>query len=250
MFVESLERRAMLSVSVAGGVLTVTGTGGNDHISIRAATDDAGKAILVVTEDVRGDDAKAVVTRVTEAVTSVVVNAGAGNDGVSLVGKRRTPFNVAAEINGGDGNDRLSGGAAADRINGGAGDDRADGNGGNDVINGEAGEDRLGGGAGNDTVSGGADDDRLDGGAGDDSLSGGDGNDRLNAADRGGKDAVDGGAPVATTTPTTTETTKKGRRRGPTLITDGDVATVDSADTVTNVEQTITVKDKGGKGRR
>src|SRR3712207_605629 len=121
MFVESLERRALLSATVSGTVLTVVGTDGNDHISIRAAKDDAGNAVLIVTEDVRGDDAKAVVKRFTTAIDRVVVNAGAGNDSVSLVGKRRTPFSVAAEINGGDGNDRLSGGAAADLINGDAG---------------------------------------------------------------------------------------------------------------------------------
>jgi Ca2+-binding RTX toxin-like protein len=228
MFVEQLETRALLSAVVANGVLTVTGTSGDDQITIRTAKDDAGNKILVVVEGVKGADVEPVVTKITDPVTSVVVNAGAGNDSVSLKGNRKHPFSIAATINGEDGNDRLTGGAGADLINGGAGNDRADGGDGNDQINGDAG------------------DDRLDGGAGNDIMNGGDGNDRINAADRGGVDTVDGGAPVGTTTTTTPKRGKKDKGDKPV---DGDVAMVDPADVVTNVETIHIVKAKGhGKG--
>lgn len=228
MFVEQLETRALLSAVVANGVLTVTGTSGDDVIMIRTAKDDAGNKILVVSEGLKGDDAaEPVITKITDPVTSIVVNAGAGNDSVSLKGNRKHPFSISATLNGEDGNDRLTGGAGADVLNGGAGNDRADGGDGADLINGDGGDDRLDGGAGNDT------------------MNGGDGNDFINAADRGGVDTVDGGAPVGTVT----TTPKRGKKDKGAKPADGDVAMVDAADVVTNVETIHIVKAKGhGKG--
>ena len=228
MWIEDLEQRALLSAALSGGVLTVTGTSGNDVIMVRTGKDDAGNGQIVVTEAVAVRPHKGA-TRVAPTVTkfaaadvkSLVVNAGDGNDSVALVGKRKTPFAVNATINGGNGDDRLLAGAGNDTVHGGAGNDRIEGERGNDVLTGDDGNDRIAG------------------GRGDDSLNGGNGNDYLLAADRSGTDKVDGGANDAVTAPTTTTDAngKRHRVRG----NPGDVAVVDTGDTVANAEKTVTV---------
>lgn len=76
-------------------------------------------------------------------------------------------------------NDVLIGGAGNDRLEGGTGADTLQGGNNNDDLFGDAGRDRLEGGAGNDELFGGADVDRLLGGSGDDILTGGTGTDFL-----------------------------------------------------------------------
>src|SRR5438045_3442052 len=132
MFIEGLEQRALLSAAVSGGVLTVTGTDGDDIISVKAAKDSTGAAILVVTENVKpaeGEDwgTPTVSTFLQSDVTSIVVNAGAGNDNVAIGGRRGTAVSTPATLNGGDGNDVLTGGGGADLINGDAGNDKITG---------------------------------------------------------------------------------------------------------------------------
>mgnify|MGYP000157994146 CR=1 FL=1 len=94
-------------------------------------------------------------------------------------------------LSGGEGNDRLFGGSGNDVLNGGEGNDRLFGGFGNDVLNGGEGNDRLFGGSGNDVLNGGEGNDRLYGGAGDDVLNGGEGNDRLYGGS--GSDLLQGG---------------------------------------------------------
>jgi Ca2+-binding RTX toxin-like protein len=235
MWYEGLEQRALLTAEHNGDGLTVTGTAGNDIIQIRTGKDETtGAAQIIVSESVRPAErgtkpAAPTVTRFDATkVKSVLVNAGAGDDAVALRGRRKTPFNLAATINGQDGNDRLTGGGGADAINGGLGNDRIEGGDGADVLHGDAGNDRV------------------DGGRGADKLFGDDGNDFLLAADRGGVDTVDGGANDPVTTPTTTTDAdgKKHRDRG----NPGDVAVVDSADTVTTVEKSVVAKARKGGG--
>ncbi len=102
-------------------------------------------------------------------------------------------------IDGGAGDDTITGSEQADVIVGGAGDDVIDGLGGNDWLHGGEGNDTIDGGAGEDLVVGGFDDDILNGGAdtdhvygsygndiiygdaGQDFLKGGEGNDTLHA---------------------------------------------------------------------
>ena len=96
------------------------------------------------------------------------------------------------DITGTDGNDVLSGMAAADRIlglggndylNGWEGNDTLDGGTGNDTLYGLAGADSLIGGEGNDSLNGGQGGDRILGGAGNDTLVGGGGTDTLDGGD-------------------------------------------------------------------
>lgn len=98
-----------------------------------------------------------------------------GNDGVS----------------GGDGNDTLYGGAGNDTVIGSSGDDYLSGGDGNDWMWGGKGNDLIWGDAGNDTISGGDRMDTLYGGEGNDTLSGHSGDDCLYGGD--GNDLLRGG---------------------------------------------------------
>ena len=228
--IETFESRCLLSASLDGGVLTVTGGDGADRISIGM-----GRAGVVV----RHNDS--ISSFAAASVQSIVVNAGGGNDGVAVV---TASLDKPATLNGGDGDDRLTGGAGADTLDGGDGNDILDGGGGGDVLTGGAGRDGvnyarrtaalsisldgdandgaagegdnvaddvegvhagsgddtlvgsaganvLSGGAGNDAISGGGGNDGLDGGAGHDVLNGDAGDDRL--AGGTGDDTLNGG---------------------------------------------------------
>jgi len=113
-----------------------------------------------------------------------VLNGGNGNN--TLTGLAGNDV-----ISGGNGNDILNGGRGHDRLDGGNGDDTLDGGIGNDDLSGGNGDDTLLGGAGNDSLSGGNGNDHLVAGAGNDSLSGGNGDDWLGGG--AGDDALTGG---------------------------------------------------------
>ena len=89
--------------------------------------------------------------------------------------------NTFENINGGSGNDNLTGrnDSVANVINGNAGDDTLNGDEGVDTLNGGDGNDTLYGGNDEDTLSGGDNDDIVNGGAGADDLDGGLGIDML-----------------------------------------------------------------------
>ena len=95
-------------------------------------------------------------------------------------------------IFGGDGADELQGDAGRDKLSGGNQGDDLRGGDGNDLLKGQAGADELRGGDGNDKLIGSGGDDSLKGEKGDDTLSGGNGADDLNGAD--GDDTLIGGA--------------------------------------------------------
>ena len=105
------------------------------------------------------------------------VDGGLGND--SITG---TPG--PDEIAGGEGDDTLIGGEEDDTLNGGLGADELTGSAGNDTINGDAGSDIGDGGDGSDLINGGDGNDSLIGGEGNDTLNGGLGADDL-AGDAG-----------------------------------------------------------------
>jgi hypothetical protein len=94
------------------------------------------------------------------AIAGFEVNAGAGNDSVSVAANLPIPVT----LRGGPGDDTLMGGSAADKLTGGPGNDLLSGHGGADLLYGGPGDDRLLGGPG---------DDRLLGGPGEDTLLGG-----------------------------------------------------------------------------
>jgi hypothetical protein len=187
--IEPLESRCLLSATITGGTLLVTGTDARDSISV--ALNPSGSRYVV---RMNGDRE----VFLASGVERVEIDAGAGNDRI-VVGQsgRRSATAVPVRIDAGGGNDRvigshapetifgrdgrdtLSGGRGHDVIRGGDGDDRIFGGTGNDTLYGEAGNDALFGGSGRDTLYGGSDADVLVGGAGVDRLVGGGGIDLL-----------------------------------------------------------------------
>jgi uncharacterized delta-60 repeat protein len=181
-----------ITLDSAQHVLTVAGTSGKDLIEVKekgetyhAARNGFGRAFE-----------RAEVQRVSIA-------GGAGDDQLTL-----SSFSIGADISGGDGSDRISGGdkndslqgnGGRDFIDGGLGADRINGNGGNDQIRGQGGADRIYGGAGKDYIEGNGANDRLDGGSGIDTFRGNAGNDSF-VADDGVVDQLfgDGGSDTAT----------------------------------------------------
>lgn len=124
---ETLEQREQPSVTAAvtGGTLTVTGDAADNRINIfRDGTD------LVVTD--RGVEVHR--TPIVN-INSIVVNAGDGDDVVKV----DQGILINTVLDGGNGNDRLSGGGALNTITGG---------GGNDVLKGGLGVNTFGGNGG------------------------------------------------------------------------------------------------------
>jgi len=100
------------------------------------------------------------------AIGGFEVNAGGGDDSVSVAGNVPVPVTMR----GGAGADRLTGGGGPDKLFGGPGNDHLSGRGGADVLYGGSGDDVLLGGSGNDVLRGGPGQDTLIGGSGSNEL--------------------------------------------------------------------------------
>jgi uncharacterized delta-60 repeat protein len=185
--------------------LVVDGTPGDDRISVDAAGD--GVNLLITVNGVT-------TTRPLAGVTGITVNGNAGNDRIIVSNSLKLP----ATLDGGPGNDHLTGGGGNDMLLGGDGGDTLDGRGGADLFRGGAGTDtvdytlrrnpvtvgigtaaddgergegdnvfsdveNIWGGRGNDTLRGSSANNRLAGGAGDDLVVGMGGSDVLLGGD-------------------------------------------------------------------
>jgi len=135
--VDALEQRRMLSVTLSNGVLTLTGTGGND-----VATFAPSGSNLLVSDN--GTNYSYALT----SVNQIVVNLNHGNDSVTM----SAGLSIPASLVGGNGDDTLVGSDGDDTLLGGAGLDSLSGAGGNDVLNGGTGADAMFGGSGVDRV--------------------------------------------------------------------------------------------------
>ena len=170
--------------TLAGNILTVTGTDAADTIGIW----NDGNTLRVRINGRNHSFGLADVAR-------IEIDAGAGNDLVDFSSTAIDTYAFGGDgddtLLAGSGNDTLSGGAGRNRMFGGDGNDRINGSSGRDFIYGEGGDDRLYGGAGNDFLDGGGNVDRLFGGDGDDFLTGGSGNDKLYGET--GNDTLEGG---------------------------------------------------------
>ena len=154
------------------------------------------------TVNVLGGSANDTITVSTIAdVRPVVLNIDGQADNDTITAFDTNIGSVRLRLNGGNGNDTITGSRDNDSINGdggddsivgGLGNDNIDGGDGNDTLNGEAGNDTLAGGFGNDSALGGAGDDSLIGGLGNDTLVGEDGSDSLNGGF--GDDVLNGNA--------------------------------------------------------
>jgi Ca2+-binding RTX toxin-like protein len=182
-----LERRVLFASVVVDGVLTITGTTGNDEITVSVDPDDTpgGDDIIVTLNGVDEDFDLAGITR-------VVIIAREGQDIIDCSIETPAPLLVPVSIDAGTGNDIVRCGPNNDTVDAGAGNDSVWGNNGRDKIFGNDGEDYLNGGAQSDTMDGGVGNDRLNGNGGHDRLFGGPNADRLFGYD--GNDLLEGGS--------------------------------------------------------
>lgn len=186
---DAMEDRSLRAAGIAAtlspaGTLQITGTPKADAIIV---TDSKGVVALQhVNIKFNGKSVPSVPDR---SVKTITVIGGDGNDTIQLTGLMFP--GQAMILDGGKGNDRITGSAGADDLRGGDGDDALDGGKGDDMLNGGKGADVLQGRAGADQLLGGAGNDTLLGGDGNDSLNGGDGNDTLNGAS--GTNTLNGG---------------------------------------------------------
>jgi Ca2+-binding RTX toxin-like protein len=135
------------------GALTVTGTDAGDAIALRLRAGDP-----ATIEVDAGADGSADFSFDRDRVTSIAVDAGAGDDIVRIDdGNGSFTDAIPTTIDGGDGNDTLAGGKGGEVLAGGAGNDSIDGNGGADVASMGSGDDTFvwDPGDGSDTVEGG-----------------------------------------------------------------------------------------------
>lgn len=218
---EKLEERTLLAAAVlfGGGQIRVLSDAGDD-ILVREDPNSAG--FLDVQID--GVSSGALPSLMTDQITSLRIETGAGSNDVDISGVTSTAFpnitsilidtgdgddtivgspDFANLVLAGDGDDVVTGGNLADTLNGndgndvvsgGPGDDALDGGDGNDSVTGDAGDDNIIGGDGLDTLDGATGDDFLNGGDGADDISGSDGNDRIIGG--GGGDVISGGLGV------------------------------------------------------
>jgi Ca2+-binding RTX toxin-like protein len=215
---ESLESRRLLSSSLVGSVLTISGTTGNDVIALK-----------LLGGQIRVSDNGAVSKFDAASITAIQISAGAGKDNVSLQGAITIPATILGE----GGNDSLRGGGGNDQVTGGPGSDTLAGSGGADVLTGGAGNDtatyadrtkslvligegdpgdgetnendnisptieNIIGGTGDDSIIGNKADNLLLGGDGNDTLSGVRGNDTIDG--QAGADNLSGGSGLDTVT--------------------------------------------------
>src|SRR6266700_102429 len=134
------------------GVLTIEGTEAGDRIALRLQAGDPG----VLQVDV-GDDGSADFSFERARVTSIAVDAAAGDDSVRIDESNGSfTDSIPTTIDGGPGNDTIAGGKGVETLRGGDGNDTIDGNGGNDLAFLGAGDDTFvwDPGDGSDTVEG------------------------------------------------------------------------------------------------
>jgi hypothetical protein len=179
---QGLESRTMLTavplgVKFSRGLLTVTGTTGNDQITITH----------VGTDWTISNGAEWSMDKIA-AVTKVNVNGKAGNDTITLDSTVTIPATLLGDLGDdaitiADGASSISGGAGNDSLTAGSANATLSGDAGDDTLVGGSGADKLFGGAGNDSISGNAGNDSVQGGLGNDVMSGGDGTDTIDYND-------------------------------------------------------------------
>ena len=174
---ESLEPRLALAVSQTYGTWSITGDSDPAHPNDTILVDRNPANAAQLRAIVNG----VVVSTIRESrVTTIRIFGGTGDDTITI----NIPGNtrIRTILDGGTGNDTITGGDGSDTILGGPGNDTLSGGRGNDTLRGGAGADSLAGGLGNDTLQGDAGRDILRGGAGQNTLDGGAGIDTFYGA--------------------------------------------------------------------
>jgi Ca2+-binding RTX toxin-like protein len=183
-----LKNAGAAEARLADGVLTVEGTNGSDRIALRLQAGQPG--ILQV--DV-GDDGSADFSFERTEITKIEVDAGNGDDSVRIDESNGVfADTIPTTIDGGNGNDRLVGGAGAGTVLGGNGNDTLFGGSGAGTLDGGNGDDTLAGGSGAENLLGGNGNDSIDGNRGNDVALMGNGDDTFIWDPGDGSDTVEG----------------------------------------------------------
>jgi Ca2+-binding RTX toxin-like protein len=222
----SSEIEVELGITGTGIHTVVIQAGAGDDV-IRAGRSSAGDTRLNLNATETKKDADVTITDLGTGTRKLRVLGDGGLDtlgshGGSGTGPEGTPPVEPYDLEGGDGNDKITvGGGGGQSLRGGLGDDELNnvgttanltlmGEDGNDVLrsgtagtilDGGNGDDQMIGGSGNDTLTGGAGNDRGEGRSGNDSLNGGTENDALEPGL--GVDSVNGGSGTDTVKYTT-----------------------------------------------
>ena len=144
---------AVGSATLVGHTATLTLDGADDNVTVSVSG-----GLLVHGQTTGGlssgsdwDSAKAGNQTVpADGTFTVVVNGGDGNDAITVLAKNTEI--AATTLNGGGGDDVLTGADTNDTLNGGEGNDALSGGGGDDRIVGDRGADSMNGGSGDDTL--------------------------------------------------------------------------------------------------
>src|SRR5215218_386661 len=143
---EDLEPRRFFDVTLVSGIVHVVGTAGDDTVLIYWHRTRTGQLVVEM------DGAFSVFAAST--VSGFHIDVLGGNDHVEFF-ETRGSIGRSVTVDGGAGDDLLTGGAEDDQIIGGEGNDYLAGYGGNDDVDGGAGHDSLFGNGGNDVIRGG-----------------------------------------------------------------------------------------------
>jgi Ca2+-binding RTX toxin-like protein len=163
--------------TLSQGVLKIEGTNGADKIALRLQNGDP--AILQVDF---GDDGSADFSFRRENVAKIELDTGNGDD-LARIDETNGIFSdtIPTTLDGGNGNDTLTGGSGAVTLLGGNGNDNLVGGNGAETLDGGNGNDTIDGNRGNDVALMGNGDDTFvwDPGDGSDSIEGGNGSDTM-----------------------------------------------------------------------
>jgi hypothetical protein len=165
---------APASASVFDGTLTIRGTSGDDAISVVfAASATTPVVVNLGNGSVRSFDRS--------TFGAVAVFLGSGDDQLRTTTGGTAATDAPLTVDGGNGNDRILGGAGNDTLVGGNGQDELRGGGGSDVLLGDNGADLADGGVGTDIeiLGNGSDEALWVPGEGNDTIDGGNGGDTL-----------------------------------------------------------------------
>jgi Ca2+-binding RTX toxin-like protein len=172
---------ASITVAVSTTTINVNGGSEDDTITISGLAD-VNPLVLNIDGQADNDTITAFDSNIGDV--RLFLNGGTGND--TITGSRD-----GDSINGDGGDDSVLGGLGNDTVDGGEGNDILNGEVGNDSLLGNTGNDLMDGGDGDDILSGSLGNDTAIGGLGNDSLFGGFGSDVLNG--NSGNDLADGG---------------------------------------------------------
>lgn len=153
----------------SSGLIEVTGTSGEDSVTINKMASGETKINLVSRFSGVQTLNQSFSTRAT--IRMVFFDAKAGDD------QFENNTDLRSNVKGGEGNDRISGGEGLDFLLGGEGNDTISGRGYEDLLFGGLGDDILLGGSGDDWILGEEGNDTIEGNSGYDTLKGGDNSD-------------------------------------------------------------------------